>query len=213
MTEHVPAKGGLCRPGRPKQLSDEERRRLLIDAAEHVFLEKGYYAAKIDDIACRAGMSKKTIYQVFAAKEALFEALLSDRFAVLTLPVEQDDREPAAALEDLLLTVALFALSPRQISLTRLLIAEAQRSPEMARALQRQGLSRGEGTLEKWFALQAALGTLKIDDPVEAAHMIFGLAFGHLHLFMLMNAKSIPTRAEIKARVRTAVALFLRGLG
>jgi len=213
MAERLPAENKpAARPGRPRQLSDEQRRRQLIDAAEHVFLERGYHAATIAHIAERAGMSKKTIYQVFPGKAALFEALLSDRLAVFTLPIEADDREPAAALESILLKVALFALSPKQIRLLRLLIAEASRSPEMARVFHRQGLGRGAGTLEKWFAAQAERGTLPIKDPVRAANMIFNLAIGDLNLFMLLKSGRPPTRVEIGRRVREAVAFFMRGL-
>jgi AcrR family transcriptional regulator len=47
--------------GRPKRLSAEERRAQVIDAAEPVFLDKGYHLATMDQVASRAGMSKKTL--------------------------------------------------------------------------------------------------------------------------------------------------------
>ena len=52
------------------------RRERLIAAAEHVFVEMGYGAASMDGIARRAGMSKKTIYQVFETKQDLFAAVI-----------------------------------------------------------------------------------------------------------------------------------------
>jgi AcrR family transcriptional regulator len=57
----------------------ERTRSLLLDAAEHVFAEKGFIPATLDDIAKAAGYSKGAIYKYFATKEDLFLAA-SDRY-------------------------------------------------------------------------------------------------------------------------------------
>ena len=57
----------------------EHTRSLLLDAAEDVFAEKGFLAAKLDDIAHAAGYTKGAIYKHFATKEELFLAV-SDRY-------------------------------------------------------------------------------------------------------------------------------------
>ncbi|KAA0111781.1 TetR/AcrR family transcriptional regulator [Mycolicibacterium sp. P1-5] len=57
----------------------EHTRSLLLDAAEDVFAEKGFLAAKLDDIAHAAGYTKGAIYKHFATKEDLFLAV-SDRY-------------------------------------------------------------------------------------------------------------------------------------
>jgi AcrR family transcriptional regulator len=57
----------------------ERTRSLLVDAAEHVFAEKGFIPATLDDIAKAAGYSKGAIYKYFATKEDLFLAV-SDRY-------------------------------------------------------------------------------------------------------------------------------------
>ncbi len=64
--------------GRPKQMSEAERRGQLVAAAGEIFLQKGYRATTMDDIAQCAGMSKKTVYQIFPAKSELFDALLTE---------------------------------------------------------------------------------------------------------------------------------------
>ncbi|WP_191909018.1 TetR/AcrR family transcriptional regulator [Hypericibacter adhaerens] len=51
--------------------------------AEKVFVEQGYGAASMDEIAQDAGMSKKTLYQLFDTKEALFAAVITDRMLAL----------------------------------------------------------------------------------------------------------------------------------
>jgi AcrR family transcriptional regulator len=57
----------------------ERTRSLLLDAAEHVFAEKGFMSASLDDIAQTAGYTKGAIYKHFATKEELFLAV-SDRY-------------------------------------------------------------------------------------------------------------------------------------
>src|SRR5215211_5760683 len=57
----------------------ERTRKLLLDAAEEVFAEKGFIPATLDDIAKAAGYTKGAIYKYFATKEELFLAA-SDRY-------------------------------------------------------------------------------------------------------------------------------------
>ena len=54
----------------------EARRAQLIDAARYVFVQQGYHAAAMDDIADRAGVSKPVLYQHFPGKLELYVALL-----------------------------------------------------------------------------------------------------------------------------------------
>lgn len=61
--------------------SKEERRRELLDAARDVFVQKGFQAATIDDIALEASVARGTFYLYFDDKRAVFEALV-DRFLV-----------------------------------------------------------------------------------------------------------------------------------
>jgi TetR/AcrR family transcriptional regulator of autoinduction and epiphytic fitness len=200
------------RPGRPKQLTDEQRQALVLDAAEHVFLEKGYHASTMADVALQAKMSKKTIYQVFSTKAELFDGLFDERLSVLTLPAEEDADPPAVSLEKLLLKLSETTLAPRNVSLLGLLIAEVRQSKVRVQALNRLGLGQGSGTLEKWFALQKARGTMPIDDPIEAANMIWGLALGDFQMFTLLKMRKPPSRSEVRRRITKAVAIFMNGL-
>jgi AcrR family transcriptional regulator len=199
--------------GRPRQMLEAERRRQLIMAAADLFLHKGYHATTMDDVARCAGMSKKTVYQVFSSKSDLFDALLSDWFTPVTTPIEADDRPPRQVLTDALHRLADFALSERQVLLLRLLIAETSRSEEIATALERQGLARGKGALTQWLAAQDALGALKVDHPKETANMLFFAAVGDFLMRLLLRTHARPTNEEIKARIDHTVAAFFRQSG
>jgi AcrR family transcriptional regulator len=199
--------------GRPRPMLEAERRRQLIASAADLFLHRGYHATTMDDIARCAGMSKKTVYQVFSGKSELFDALLSDWLAPFAAPIEAGDRTPREVLTGALSRLVNFALSERQILMTRLLIAETSCSEEIATALDRQGTGRGKGALEQWLAAQAALGVLKIDNPKEAANNLFFAAVGDFLMRLLLRKRPRPTADEIAARVEYTVAAFFRQFG
>ena len=60
------------------QRRSEDRPREICAAALEVFAEKGFAAAKLDEIARRAGVSKGTLYLYFKDKEELFRAVVRD---------------------------------------------------------------------------------------------------------------------------------------
>ena len=60
-----------------KERQRQERETLILQAAEEIFAEKGYYDASIDEIAAHVGIAKGTVYAHFASKEALIVALFT----------------------------------------------------------------------------------------------------------------------------------------
>ncbi len=195
--------------GRPRQMPEDERRRALIAASAELFLNKGYRATTMDDVARCAGMSKKTLYQTFSNKAELFDALLGNWFSPCFISIEADGRCPREVLTDILWRLITFVVSEQQVAVLRLLISETVHSEDIALALDRQGLGRGKGSLEQWLAIQVSLGVLKIDDIQEAANMLFFTAAGDFIMGMLLRTKTRPTPAQIDQRVeRTVQALF-----
>jgi AcrR family transcriptional regulator len=67
----------------------EVRATLIMDAAEEVFIEKGYHEASMDEIAARAGVAKGTLYQHFPGKEDLVFALIERALDLFAQAVEQ----------------------------------------------------------------------------------------------------------------------------
>jgi AcrR family transcriptional regulator len=199
--------------GRPREISEEERRRRLIAVAEKVFVEQGYNAASMDEVAQDAGMSKRTLYQLFDTKEALFAAVITDRMRALSEGAEKGAgaRPLKEAVIDYLSEAARFILSPRHVALFRVLIGEAWRAPGMARAFDHACAGRGKSVLARWLAQEVEAGQLDLDDPIQAAGMLFGMVVGEPHHRMLIGEGKPPSRAAIEARVRKAVDIFLQG--
>ena len=71
-----PAPVRSAAPAGSRKVDAAARREAILDAALTVFAERGYEAARLDDMAARAGVAKGTLYLYFKDKEALFEALV-----------------------------------------------------------------------------------------------------------------------------------------
>jgi AcrR family transcriptional regulator len=189
--------------------SDAERRDTLLSAAEAVFLARGYVSTTMADIAQAAGMSKKTIYQVFDSKKQLFDALMMDRLAVLRIQPEDVARPPEVVLSNFLLDLARFVLAPKQIALTRLILAEIASTPEVGDVMKVRCV-QVERTMQNWLALQVSRGIFDIQDIPSAAAMLVGAAFGDFHWHLMLQLGEVPTEAVVRARVEWSVAVFMR---
>lgn len=64
--------------GRPALRTEQETRKMLIDAAREVFLTKGYSGTSVSVVAKHAGMSTRTIYKIIGTKEDLFQLVADD---------------------------------------------------------------------------------------------------------------------------------------
>ncbi len=64
-----------------KHQSEAERRSQILDAARILFVEQGFLAARVEDIARKAGLSKGAVYFYFSSKKAIFEALAEQEYS------------------------------------------------------------------------------------------------------------------------------------
>jgi AcrR family transcriptional regulator len=197
----------------PRNLADEAlRMRQVLEAAETIFLAKGYHSATMSDIARAAGMSKKTIYNVIESKADLFVALLNHHEAKLVYPTPAPGASTYEILSETMLCLAQFLLSNEQIALVRLIMAEYTHSPDLGRFFMRTKVNKAKHQLETWLA--ELLGTRGCaGDPKEMAAMLFGMAIGEFHLSVLVGYRAAPSKAVMEKRVRQAVEIFLKGVG
>ena len=149
-------------PAGSRRRRKETRPAELIEAAIDVFAEKGFAAARLDDVARRAGASKGTAYLYFPNKEALFKAAVRE-FVVASIAM--GEREVAewngTSAELLRRMLAHWAevIHSRHGGLLKLIVAEARNFPDLAAwyhtevaergrrliaAVLRRGIERGE---------------------------------------------------------------------
>jgi AcrR family transcriptional regulator len=132
---------------RARRIDPGERRQAILEAALAEFAERGYAAARLDDVAARAGVAKGTLYLYFAHKEALFEQLvrsaispLLDRFAEFAAA---SDLSPLEALDAFFALFRTEVLGTERKLLLRLIIAEGARFPAIAEVYYREVVTRG----------------------------------------------------------------------
>jgi AcrR family transcriptional regulator len=195
------------------RLDRDARRDAILEVAEEVFLEEGFGAASMSTIAARLGGSKGTLYNYFKSKDELFEAYVLRRCVmnldlIYNLPAEGDQVEET--LTRLGRAYLQRVLAEQNLRHFRLIVAEAERSPEIGKAFYEAGPARGAERLAERIGRWAALGRLEVDDPVQAAHQFTGLCQNRYFKQRLCNAIPELTDAEVETEVAAAVKTFLR---
>jgi len=203
-------------PGRAKVISHEERRGRILEAAGQLFVDEGYASTNMERIAQSSGMSKKTLYQMFESKEALFAALVCDvEVSEPIEPVQTDaSQTPEHLLTEALIRITAWVLAPRQIGLTRLVIAESRNAPELASRFRKQGIETGRQILLAHLRVIRDLHRLKRENLDQAASILFGAAVGDLQLRALTGEDIDAERQDsaMRERLSSVVNLVLSDL-
>jgi AcrR family transcriptional regulator len=144
------ARNAAARGGRPSRADALRLRERILEAATELFLAEGYGSTSIEAIARRAGVSKRTLYDRFDDKPALFTAVVHRIIGQIRPPPNVPLVE-GATLADILQRLALLilhaALAPQAIALHRLVNAESARFPELVLAVASDGSTREATTL------------------------------------------------------------------
>ncbi len=198
------------------RLDRDARREAILDVARDVFLEEGYANASMSTIAARLGGSKGTLYNYFKNKEQLFAGYVVrhcawQRDAMFGLSGEIDDiRDALIQVGRTYLSIVLSDFSLRNF---RVIVAEAERNPEIGQAFYEAGPRSGAALLGGILQKAADKGQLKLTDPVQAAHQFIGLCQNRMMKARLCNAMDAPTPEAIDREVMAAVAVFLAAFG
>ncbi len=151
-TRAAPAKLGQPRQSRKgkgsvKSAEQVARRDAILRAALHVFAEHGFEAARLDDVAKRAGVAKGTLYLYFRDKTALFEEIIRNAASPLITRFETMSEVPdvptPVLLEGLFATFIKEVLGTERKLVLRLVIAEGPRFPAIAKFYYDEIVSRG----------------------------------------------------------------------
>jgi TetR/AcrR family transcriptional repressor of mexJK operon len=208
----IQAGKGLARAGTGRSgVSDAIKVVALIEAAERVFLAKGYHSATMDDVAQAAGMSKKTVYQLIKSKAELFMALLDHYQTRLIFPTPTPDWSAQRILVEHLLVLAKFLLSPEQLAIIRLIMAEYTHGPDLGRIFHQSRIKRAKVRLETCLSDIASRQNAQFRDLNEMSAMLFGMTLGEFHLGVLIGFRAPPSKIVLDRRIQQGVAMFLAG--
>lgn len=187
------------------------------EAAERLFLEKGYQGASMDEIAAAAQVSKQTIYTHFASKDDLFADLVlanAERVEEFIAMMDRTLAEPGPDLAGALMKVARaylrIVVRPDVLRLRRLVLSEASRFPELARTYYDRVPGRVLGELSRIFGRLASEGRLHFDDSRLAADHFAWLTLGlPLDRGMFQVDEDAAPDADLDRIADSAVRVFM----
>ena len=148
---NVPPPPVSAPPETPRRRRKDARPAELTAAALALFVDKGFAATRLDDIAARAGVSKGTLYLYFASKEALFKAVIAEGMVAALAAAEERLADHHGSAADLLQALLLGWWEQigrtAMAGVTKLIISESRNFPEVARYYHEQVITRGRALL------------------------------------------------------------------
>lgn len=156
----------------------EARPEEILEAALAEFTERGFEAARVEDIAKRAGISKGGVYLYFPSKIALLEALIEARVTPLARLAQTiaatGAEDPMGALRMIAMAAAHRLGDAKVFAVPRLVISVAGRFPEIAEYYRVHVVEVARGALEQLIETAMAKRVLRRVDPRAAAHAFIG---------------------------------------
>ena len=187
----------------------------IIDAALALFVEKGFAATRLDDVALRAGLSKAAIYLYFEDKTALFQGVVRQAVAANLGTVEamlKAHRGPVAELLPRILEFMAGRIDQSPIAaVAKLVISESRAFPEIGRFYLKEVIGRGLPLLESLIVRGIDQGEFRKVDPAMTVRSIVGamlLAGIWRTVFEPIGAEKL----DIKALARHHADLMLHAL-
>lgn len=135
----------------PRRRRKDARPSELTAAALDLFVEKGFAATRLDDVAAHAGVSKGTLYLYFDSKEALFKAVIEEGIVPALAAAEQQLANYQGPADELLRILLLGWWqqigSTRMGGVVKLIISESRNFPEVAQYYHDHVIARGRSLL------------------------------------------------------------------
>jgi AcrR family transcriptional regulator len=204
------------RPGRPPKDQAGDVKARILDAAQRVFLKRGYQSASLDEIAETAPVSKPTIYAHFPGKEALFEAVVARVIEGLT---DFEGFAPKGrSVQDRLASLGIEVVErfiDETIGITRATIAEADRFPALSRQVHEHGRDRAAAAVSHILndathtLSRGAKGPFGPKRSVSTAQIFMDLILLPMIMRALMGEGAKELRSELPAFARERVSFFL----
>ena len=193
----------------------EDRPREICAAALEVFAEKGFAAARLEEIARRAGVSKGTVYLYFKDKEDLFRAVVRSAIVpnieAVTSTISSSD---APFPEVLRMFLAAFAEREARLpigAVAKMVVGESRNFPELARVWHDEVASKAIGAIAEFIERAQQRGEVRPGDPRLHAFSLMGpMVLGALWRATLVPAGGQPL--DIAALARQHAETVLDGL-
>ncbi len=193
------------------------KRDAILAASTAAFRDEGYESTSMDRIAELAGASKRTVYNHFGSKEALFQAVVERLFDEATA-LNQVRWDPARSLQeqlsDFVRAKTLLSEDKAARCLTRVVLGVYIKQPELLREVIAR-VAEDESVLANWLREAHRAGRLLVPDPELAAHMFGKMTAGVLFWPQLLEGQMDSATRELLTRelVETFLARYRSASG
>lgn len=193
----------------------EDRPAELAAAALQLFVEKGFAATRLEDVAARAGVSKGTLYLYFDSKEALFKSVIRGSVVPVIVEAEQTVEQFEGSAADLLRTIIdgwwqLFGSGPLG-GIPKLMISEARNFPELAQFYHDEVIVRGKSMFQRALRRGIDAGEFRAFDVELVTDVMIGPLL-MLALWKHSFACCVPADLNPERYLAAFLDLFLDGL-
>jgi AcrR family transcriptional regulator len=180
--------------------------------AETLFLQHGYGATTIEQVAGQIGATKRTVYVRFTDKAGLFHAVVKRVLDARRpdLRTIGTDRSVDERLTDMAVQVLSYVLDPVVVRLFRVVATEAYRFPELNQMIEEQAARGVAWAVGQMLEEEVRLGRLVLDDPAFATRLLLSLVTGAPTKEAARGLRPL-TQTDRLHWVKGAVALFLDG--
>ena len=185
-------------------------REAIVDAAQRLFLERGFGAVSMDDLAAAAGVARRTLYNQFTSKEEIFREMLLRVSGQLETALPPGI-ETQGDVEDVLRVVARMILALHKdleyLGFLRMVVADSRQFPWIAEEFAAVMEPQTE-RFTRYLAHLTAMGVLDCRNPLLAAHQFMGM-LNELSLWPWMTGReSVPVPE--KGIIEETIRMFLR---
>lgn len=165
----------------------------VLDAALAVFVQKGFAASRVEDVARHAGISKGLVYLYFPSKEALLEGIVKRALVPIADHALDDlaqfEGDPRIAITRVMMMLSSHLADPARLAVPKLMLGEVTRFPELAMMYRREVIDRVRPALVALLARGVASGQLRQIDPEMAIRSVIGPLLAHVALSELFGVR------------------------
>lgn len=189
----------------------EEKRQQIIDIASARFLEQGFEAVSMSDIAAALGGSKATLYNYFKSKDEIFIAFMisnARKLAQKAYAVLDQGLPLAIKLQRFGYEYLVFILSQEMIDMKRQAIAQADKM-EIGQHIYHCGIKASWGRIADCLEQGMKDKFVRQSDPWLAAMQLKSLLEADLHTRRILNVdKKKPPKKALEKAVEQALSVF-----
>ena len=197
------------------QRRKDERPAELLAAALEVFVEKGFAATKLADVARRAGVTKGTVYLYFDSKEALFKAVVRETIVPVIAQGEALARAFTGSARELVerLVREYWRLvgETALAGIPKLMMAEAATFPELTRFYYDEVVTRGHRLMAGVIERGIKNGEFRPVDVMVAAKLAMSPLI-HATVARRAFASCMPETFNVQQYLDTHIDLYLHGI-